>query len=83
MKAEKWLILGAIAALAGIAINKQLRIARHRFEDEQPDAEGRSSIDDVPEGAPEDVPTIQAAAEGRVPPRAPDLDEQVAPAAPL
>ena len=78
MKAEKWIILGTVAALAGLAINKQLRLARAR-DDSQPDADGRSSIDDVPD----DVPTIQAAAEGRVPRLTPDVDEQVATGAPL
>lgn len=48
MTASKWAILGALAGLAGIAINKQLRLARHRLAEELPDAEARASIDDVP-----------------------------------
>ena len=48
MNAEKWLILGALAGLTAIAVNKQLRINRHRLAEEPPEADGRSSIDDVP-----------------------------------
>jgi hypothetical protein len=79
MKARNWAILGALAGYAGIAINKQLRLARHRLAEALPDAEGRPSIDDVPAEPPAEVPTVQAAAERR----APDLDERVAPGAPF
>jgi hypothetical protein len=83
MKASNWAILGALAGFAGVAINKQLRLARNRLAEALPDAERRSSIDDVPADAPgdapHDVPTIQAAAEGRVS----DLDDRVAPGAPF
>jgi hypothetical protein len=81
MKAEKWMILGALAGLAGIAVNKQLRLARHRLAETLPDAEGRASIDDVPAEVPEDVPTIQAAAAGMTPTQ--EFDDRVAPGAPL
>jgi hypothetical protein len=81
MKTSNWIILGALAGMAGIAINKQLRLARNRLA-EQPEAarqpemgEGRASIDDLPEG----VPTVQAAGNGR----GADLDEGVAPGAPF
>jgi len=74
MKAEKWMILGALAGLTAIAINKQLRLARHRMADDQPPADQRSSIDDVPDA----VPTVQpAATESNA------FDERVAPAAPF
>jgi hypothetical protein len=83
MNTSKWMILGALAGLAGIAVNKQLRMARNRLAEALPDAEGRPSIDDIPTEAPAeapaDVPTVQAAAEGRVP----DFDERVAPGAPF
>jgi len=68
------MILGAVAGLTAVAINKQLRLARHRMAEEQPPADDRSSIDDVPD----EVPTVQAAAaESEV------FDERIAPAAPL
>lgn len=79
MKAEKWMILGALAGLAAIAINKQLRLVRHRMAplqmgEGQPPADDRSSIDDVPD----EVPTVQAAAA-----ESNAFDERVAPTAPL
>ena len=74
MKAEKWIILGAIAGLTAIAINKQLRLARDRMAEEQPPADDRSSIDDVPD----EVPTVQAAAD-----ESGAFDERIAPTAPL
>lgn len=83
MKASKWAILGALAGLTGIAISKQLRLARHRLDEqpdagEQPEADGRASIDDVPTLQP------QAGAEN---PRGADetrrLDESIAPGAPF
>jgi hypothetical protein len=83
MKASKWAILGALAGLAGIAINKQLRLARNRLAQQpdagsQPGAEGRASIDDVP--------TVQPRADAEMPRSGDDtmrFDETVAPAAPL
>jgi hypothetical protein len=76
MKPEKWVILGALAGLAAIAVNKQMRINRHRLEEQQPDVEARSSIDDVP--------TVQPATASFATVEAVDyLDERVAPAAPL
>ena len=68
------MILGALAGLTAIAINKQLRLARHRMEGEQPPADDRSSIDD----APDEVPTVQAAAS-----ESDAFDERIAPAAPF
>jgi hypothetical protein len=75
MNATKWALLGACAGLAGIAVNKQLRLARHRNGRAVPDlpaqeAQDRASIDDVP--------TVQAAGDPVA-----QLDEEVAPAAPL
>jgi hypothetical protein len=79
MKAEKWLILGALAGMAAVQINKQLRLARHRLAEELPDAEGRASIDDVPtvQPATEGMPATAAFATVEA------LDESVAPSAPL
>jgi hypothetical protein len=83
MKPSKWVILGALAGYAAIAISKQLRLTRHRLAEQpdagtQPEAGGRASIDDVPTVQP------QSAAEM---PRGPDestrFDENVAPGAPL
>jgi hypothetical protein len=74
MKAEKWMILGALAGLAAVAINKQLRLSRNRMAEQQPPADDRSSIDDVPEA----VPTVQAAAS-----ESNAFDERIAPSAPL
>jgi hypothetical protein len=76
MKAEKWMILGALAGLAAIAVNKQLRIQRHRrfsplSDYSKREAQSRASIDDVP--------TLQEAAAGQ----GTKLDETVAPAAPF
>ena len=68
------MILGALAGLTAIAINKQWRLARQRMADEQPPADDRSSIDDVPA----DVPTVQAAAS-----ESNAFDERIAPTAPL
>ena len=78
MKAEKWLILGALAGVAAVQINKQLRLARHRLE-ELPDTGGRASIDDVPtvQPATEAPPATAAFATVET------LDESVAPSAPL
>jgi hypothetical protein len=75
MNANKWLLLGALAGLAGVAINKQLRLTRHRrfaplSEYSKREAQTRASIDDVP--------TVQGSTEAVA-----DFDEQVAPAAPL
>lgn len=80
MKTSHWMILGALAGLTGIAINKQLRLARHRLSetDESEATTGRASIDDVP--------TLQPQA-GADSPRATDeamrFDESVAPSAPM
>jgi len=77
MNANKWILLGAIAGLAGIAINKQWRLSRRRnfaplSEYSKREADARGSIDDVPtvQGADTSDPVA-------------DFDEQVAPAAPL
>lgn len=83
MKPSQWAILGALAGLAGIAINKQLRLARHRLAQQpdagaQPQSEGRASIDDVP--------TLQPQAGADLPRGADDtrrLDESIAPGAPF
>jgi len=75
MKAEKWLILGALAGIAAVQVNKQLRLARHRLAEALPDAEGRSSIDDVP--------TVQPATNEFVTVDVESFDERVAPSAPL
>jgi hypothetical protein len=76
MKAEKWMILGALAGIAALAINKQLRLRRHRrfaplSEYSKREAQARASIDDIP--------TLQQAAAREVD----ELDESVAPAAPF
>ena len=74
MNANKLLLLGALAGLAGIAIYKQMRSKRHRrfaplSEYSKREAQARASIDDIPmQGSDEAVA---------------DFDEQVAPAAPL
>jgi hypothetical protein len=75
MKAEKWLILGALAGIAAVQINKQLRLARHRLAEELPDAEGRASIDDVP--------TVQPVTNEFVTVEVESFDDRVAPSAPL
>ena len=79
MKAEKWLILGALAGLAAVQINKQLRLARHRRAEGLPDAEGRASIDDVPTVQP--AQPAQPATAGNA--TVESFDDQVAPSAPL
>lgn len=53
MNANKWLLLGAIAGLAAVAINKQLRLGRRRrfeplSEYSKREAQTRASIDDIP-----------------------------------
>lgn len=75
MKAEKWLILGALAGFAAVQLNKQLRLARHRLAETLPDAEGRASIDDVP--------TVQPASDEFVTTAVESFDDRVAPSAPL
>jgi hypothetical protein len=83
MKASNWAILGAVAGLAGIAINKQLRLARNRLA-QQPDAGSRPGTDD--RASIDDVPTVQPQAEAEMPRSADDtmrFDETVAPGAPL
>lgn len=82
MKAEKWLILGALAGIAAVQINKQLRLARERLAHEQPEATGRSSIDDVPTLQPQS-PSQPAAGMPRSADDTRRLDESVAPAAPF
>ena len=77
MKPSKWLILGALAGYAGIAISKQLRLTRHRLAEQpdagiQPEGTGRASIDDVPTVQP------RAGADDTL-----RYDENVAPGAPL
>lgn len=77
MNTNKLVLLGALAGLAGLAINKQLRLARHRkfeplSEYSKREAQARASIDDVPTVQGTDTPDPGA-----------ELDEQVAPAAPL
>lgn len=76
MKSEKWMILGALAGIAAIAIQKQWGLQRRRrfaplSEYSKREAKLRASIDDIP--------TLQDAAAGKVT----SLDEEVAPAAPL
>jgi len=76
MNANQWLLLGALAGLAGVAINKRLRLARRRrfaplSEYSRREARARASIDDVP--------TLREAAAGRIE----EFDESVAPQAPL
>jgi len=75
MNANKLLLLGALAGLAGIAITKQLRSKRQRrfaplSEYSKREARMRASIDDIP--------AVQGGDEAVA-----DFDEQVAPAAPL
>jgi len=74
MNASKWMILGALAGIAGLAINKQLRLQRQRLamEDDQAETAGRASIDDVP--TVQGVDVVETVAE---------YDERVAPAAPF
>ena len=77
MNANKWLLLGGLAGLAGLAINKQLRLKRHRrfeplSEYSKREAQSRASIDDVPTVQGTDTADTVA-----------DLDEQVAPATPF
>jgi hypothetical protein len=72
MKAQKWLILGALAGLVAVQVNKQMRLARHRAQ-RHPDATGSASIDDVP--------TVQPASDSFVAIEA--YDERIAPSAPL
>jgi hypothetical protein len=85
MTASKWAILGALAGLAGIAINKQLRLARHRLAEALPDAEGRSSIDDVPTLQPQAGAEASGAAmpAGAATDDTMRYDDTVAPGAPL
>ena len=76
MKSEKWMILGALAGIAALAIHKQWSLQRRRrfaplSEYSKREAKLRASI--------EDIPTLQDAAAGTVE----SLDEHIAPAAPL
>jgi hypothetical protein len=75
MNTNKLLLLGALAGLAAIAINKQLRLTRRRFEPlseySKREARTRASVDDVPAQGP-DAPDPVA-----------EFDEQIAPAAPM
>jgi hypothetical protein len=76
MNTNKLVLLGALAGLTGLAINKQLRLARHRrfkplSEYSKREAQARASIDDVPVQGTDTADPVA------------ELDEQVAPAAPL
>lgn len=53
MNTNRWILLGALAGLAAVAINKQLRLGRRRrfaplSDYSKREAQTRASIDDVP-----------------------------------
>jgi hypothetical protein len=76
MNTNKLLLLGALAGLTAIAINKQLRLTRHRrfeplTEYSKREARTRASVDDVPAQGPDTADPVA------------EFDDQIAPAAPL